>query len=394
MSGKTVGKFTEALSAVADQRLRVFLAGSLLMVVFLGVHFSRLFLPGELATGDAQQDYAAFFGAARFAVSGVDTGNLYDPGVFQATIGAETTLLWLYPPPMLFLLAPLGLGSYGAAKLILVFATIVCAGTLGRLASGTNFWGAITFISPAAFATLFVGQVSAFFGLLLVAGLFFAERRPLVAGACFALLTLKPQYGLLVIPFLVAVRAWRAIAAAMVFTLLMILASIGVFGAEMWRDFFESLMNGVHAAYYQSGGHPGRITISDAIKAVGLAAPPGWALYPPLIIAAVIGLFVVAKKASRPMLVAYTLAASAVICPYLFVYDFFLYGAAVLIIATHIQTLKPLETYLLAALWFAPIAPFIGGSTLTPALVWPLTAFGVFIIYRMAVRRQGSAPVT
>lgn len=383
MIQKTVGNFTKGLNAIADNRLRVILLMSALMLVFFGVHFVRLFLPGEILAGDGQQDYAAFYGAGQFALTGA-VGNLYDPAVFQTAIGAETTLLWLYPPPMLFMLAPFALLPYGGAKVLWVLATFAGAFGIGRLASGANSWGVMTAISPAAFAALFVGQLSAFFSLLLTAGLILSEKRPILAGACFAVLTVKPQYGLLVIPFLIITRAWKTIAAAALFSLLMIVASAAVFGLDMWRDFFESLVNGVHAAYYQSGGHPGRITLSDAIKAVGIAAPPAWALYPPLVAAAIAGLMILARRAPRPLLIAYTLAASALVCPYLFVYDFFIYGAAILIAASHVTGLKPAHAYALAALWMAPVAPFIGGSLLTPAILWPLTAFGVFVLFRLA----------
>ena len=393
MIHKTVGNFTKGLNAVADKRLRTILLMSAIMLVFFGVHFARLFLPGEIVAGDGQQDYAAFYGAAQFALSGA-AGNLYDPAVFQSAIGAETTLLWLYPPPMLFMLAPIALLPYGGAKVLWALASLACAFGIGRLASGSHSWGVMTVISPAAFATLFVGQLSAFFALLLTAGMLLAEKRPLLAGACFAFLTVKPQYGLLVIPFLIVTRAWNAIAAAVIFSLLIIIISAAVFGLDLWRDFFESLLNGVHAAYYQSGGHPGRVTLSDAIKAVGLAAPPAWALYPPLIAAAIAGLLILAKRAPRPLLIAYTLAASAVVCPYLFVYDFFIYGAAVLIAATQAPTLKPTHAYVLAALWLAPIAPFIGGSPMTPALLWPVTAIAVFVIYRLADRKPTLAAAT
>lgn len=393
MIQKTVGKFIKGLNAVSDGRLRMLLLASGLLFIFMILHFARLFLPGPIGADGAQQDYAAFFGAASFALSGA-AGNLYEPGVFQRAIGAETTLLWLYPPPMLFVLAPFGLGSYAIAKSLWVLTTIACAFGVGRLASGTNVWGAFTAISPAAFATLFVGQISAFFALLLTAGMMLAERRPILAGACFALLTLKPQYGLLVIPFLIVTRAWKAIIAAALFSILMILASALVFGAEMWRDFFQSLLNGVHAAYYQSGGHPGRITLSDAVKALGVDAPPAWALYASLLAVAIAGLVTIAKGAPRPLLIAYTLAATALICPYLFVYDFFIYNAAILLAARQLPVLRSMQAYALAALWFAPIVPFIGGSPLTPAILWPITALGGVAVYTIAVGQRAPRPAT
>lgn len=371
------------LAPLREQRLRLAVAGSLVMLAMFALHFARIFLPAEISAGDAQQDYAAFYGAARAALAGAG-GNLYDPQVFQDAIGAETTLLWLYPPPMLFALAPFGLIPYGAAKLLWAAAALGAAFAIGRLASGGGLPGVLTAVSPASFAALYVGQVSAVFALMLAAGLVMARKRPIIAGLCFALLTIKPQYGLLVIPFLIAMRAWRAMGAAVIFSIVMIGLSAFVFGAEMWRAFFESLLNGVHASYYQSAGHPGRITLSDAVKAAGLPAPPAIVLYGPLFAAAVTGLFTIARRAPLALVVAFTLAASALICPYLFVYDYFIFSAAILIVAGYTSALKTSFAYVLMAVWFAPIVPFIGGAPVTPAILWPLSAAATGVIFMLA----------
>jgi hypothetical protein len=371
------------LSSLREPRLRLGVAGSVVMLSLIGIHVAHIFLPGEISGGEAQQDYAAFYGAAKAALAGA-AADIYDPQTFQQAIGAETTLLWLYPPPMLFALAPFGLLPYGAAKILWVLIGLGAAFAIGRTTTGARLPAALLAISPASFAALYVGQVSAVFALLLTVGLMLSTKRPLLAGACFALLTIKAQYGLMVIPFLIAMRAWKAMAAAAIFSIVMIGLSALVFGADMWRAFFDSLLNGVHASYYQSGGHPGRVTLSDAFKAAGLAAPPALALYGPLIAAAVAGLFVIARRAPAPLVVAYTLAASALVSPYLFVYDYFMFNAAILIVAATTPSIKPHFAYALIAVWFAPIAPFIGGSPATPAFLWPLSALATAVLFLMA----------
>lgn len=359
------------------------LTASVIVLVLFAVHFATLFIPGPLITGEGQQDYAAFYGAAKAAVSS-GIGNIYDPAVFQKAIGAETTLLWLYPPPMLMVLAPFAFVPYGVMKVILVFVTIACAFLIAQRASGSPVIGALGILSPATFAALFVGQLSAVFALLLVSGLLNASKRPILSGLCFGLLTVKPQYGLLVIPFLIATRAWKAMGAATIFSIAIALLSLLIFGVDMWRDFFDSLINGVHAAYYESGGHSGRITLSDAIKGAGLNPPPALILYAPLFIAAIAGLFAIARKASTDMTTAYVLAATAAISPYFFVYDYFIMNAAILIVATRVASLKPWQSYGLGALWFAPIVPFAGGASMTPILLWPLAALGAVIVWQAA----------
>ncbi|MEO1253081.1 MAG: glycosyltransferase family 87 protein [Pseudomonadota bacterium] len=385
-------KIAAELRVIGEPRLRVAILGGLVTLAMFAAHFSRLFLPGEIAVGAAQQDYAAFYGAARAALIGFE-GDLYDPAVFQEAIGAQTTLLWLYPPPMLIMLAPFALLPYGAAKIFWALAGLGLAFVLMRMASGSRPVAAIAALGPVSFAALFVGQISALFALLLTAGLLQAKARPILAGACFAALTVKPQYGLLVIPFLIIMGAWRAMLAATGFTLLLVGASAAIYGPEMWFAFFSSVFEGVHAAYYQSDGHAGRITLSDAIKAAGLAAPPALALYLPLIAGAAAALWFVAQRTTYEMSVAFALAATALIGPYLFVYDYYIVAAAVLIVATRRGPSAAIHVYPLMALWFAPLVPFIGGSPATPAFLWPVMLAGTAAIGALAIRQDAEKPV-
>ena len=63
------------------------------------------------------------------------------------------------------------------------------------------------------------------------------DRRPVLAGILFGLLTFKPHLGVL-IPFaLLVLGAWRVIAVAAVTTLLLVAGSVAVFGTEPWQRF-------------------------------------------------------------------------------------------------------------------------------------------------------------
>ena len=69
-------------------------------------------------------------------------------------------------------------------------------------------------VAPAVAVNLFIGQNGFFFAALLICGLINLDRRPLLAGLCFGLLTIKPQLGLLLPVMLVLTQRWRVIAAA------------------------------------------------------------------------------------------------------------------------------------------------------------------------------------
>jgi hypothetical protein len=67
------------------------------------------------------------------------------------------------------------------------------------------------------------------------------DRRPVLAGACLALLTIKPHLGLAAPFALVAGRKWRAIVATAVGAALMLAAAHLAFGAGIWTAFRDSI---------------------------------------------------------------------------------------------------------------------------------------------------------
>jgi hypothetical protein len=73
----------------------------------------------------------------------------------------------------------------------------------------------------------------------MLGGILSIDRRPILAGMLFGLLTFKPHLGV-VLPFaLFALGAWRVIAAASVTALVLVLLSIALFGIEPWRQYIE-----------------------------------------------------------------------------------------------------------------------------------------------------------
>jgi len=317
------------LSQISDRKMRIGILCSLVLIWLFILFFPRLFLPTEMLAGGEQQDYLAFYGAARATLTG-DVDALYDKQGFQDAIGLQTTLLWLYPPTMLVFIAPFGLLDYGVAKTVWALITLAGAFGLGRLVTGSNVYGLASMISPVAFAALYVGQISVVFALLLVMGLMFARSRPIVAGLCIAVLTVKPQYGLLVIPFLVATRAWKALGTATLASLILIAASVMVVGTEIWREFFDSLVRGMHVNTYVADQQTGRITLSNAIIGAGFGAPPAVFMYVPLFLVLVAALTGIRCIGSCHLYIAFVLAAGALAAPYLLVYDFFIFNAAIL----------------------------------------------------------------
>jgi hypothetical protein len=94
-------------------------------------------------------------------------------------------------------------------------------------------------LAPACLINTIGGQNGFLTGALFLGGILLIDQRPILAGILFGLLTCKPHLGL-VLPFaLMALGAWRVIAAATLTALALVAMSVAVFGIEPWRQYLE-----------------------------------------------------------------------------------------------------------------------------------------------------------
>src|SRR5690606_15709865 len=99
-------------------------------------------------------------------------------------------------------------------------------------------WLALAF--PGTFINLFHGQNGFLTAALLGGGLLLLDRRPVLAGVLFGLMSYKPQFGLLLPLVLLATQRWTVFAAAAATTLALAGASLLALGAAPWLAFLEN----------------------------------------------------------------------------------------------------------------------------------------------------------
>jgi hypothetical protein len=92
-------------------------------------------------------------------------------------------------------------------------------------------------VSPAAVHVVVSGQATFLAVALVYGGLRLLDRRPALAGILFGLLGYKPQLCLLIPVALIAARQWRALAWAAATGMVLVLASLAIFGLGTWLDF-------------------------------------------------------------------------------------------------------------------------------------------------------------
>ena len=201
-------------------------------------------------------DWMVFYTAAHAFWQG-QLGVLADGGRFTALLnqnfaGELTQTLsyrpWIAPPHLLLVLLPFGLLGFAASYAL--FQVASAAALLASLRAGADdtksAWaiGLAAILCPAAALNAVDGQTGFFIAALVIGGFRLVEKRPIAAGILFGLLTVKPQYFVLVPIALIAARQWRALLATFVCALALTAASVALFGTDPWLSWIGKVMEG------------------------------------------------------------------------------------------------------------------------------------------------------
>lgn len=188
-------------------------------------------------------DFINFWSAAYLGWHG-RVATVYDWKLFHVfetgVVGAAIDFYhYSYPPTLIVLTAPLAVMPYVPALFVWLLGgwlAFYAALRAARPKPGT-WWLALA--TPAVFINAVGGQNGAWTAALLGGGLSLLERRPVIAGVLFGMLTVKPQLGVLLPIALLAGRQFRAFAAAGGTAALLLVASVLLFGAHLWPVYFH-----------------------------------------------------------------------------------------------------------------------------------------------------------
>ncbi len=281
-------------------------------------------------------DFIAFWSGGRAALEGhvsdIHARALIEQYHQQAAPGVQFTAPWNSPPTFLLIAAPLALLPYPAAALtfLLLGAALYMAAARSLLPDTRALIFAITL--PAAFyhiGTVQTGLVIAgFSGLALV----LLDKRPLAAGALVGLLAIKPHLAVLWPIMLALSGRWRAFAAATASTLSFVALGGSVFGFDAYGRFFENISATQNLVTSQLITTPAYASLYASLLQLG--APQGVALGVHGVFASVALVIacIVFRRSERTTAGAALCAATLIVLPYSFFYDFTLLavGAALL----------------------------------------------------------------
>ncbi|HUE80062.1 MAG TPA: glycosyltransferase family 87 protein [Sphingomicrobium sp.] len=308
-------------------------------------------------------DYIAQW-ASGFRVLSGNAALVYDwagHSAYQARlIGAPKPVeLYVFYPPHFLFTTP-AFAWLGHVQASLAFLLVTASAYAASLYLWVRNWEKAALVAVAgggAFYSIWWTQNGFLTAALFTAGLAFLNRRPVVAGIFFGLLTIKPQLGLLIPVALLVSGNWRAIVSATVTFLLLAIAAEAFLGEGIWETFFTSISEA--SGFLQSGNlwfkqqslfallfpiyGPGVAWVFHSILALTVAAIVAWMW---------------CNRGSHWNKSSALMSASLLVTPYLYPYDAVLLTAAavMLLYEGHGPTLSRWERVLVFLCCLAPMA--------------------------------------
>ncbi len=190
-------------------------------------------------------DFLPYWAAAKLAMT-QDPAAIFSAqelyAVERQVIGAETTpKVWPYPPTFLLMVLPFALLPYAASFACWLAVTGAGFAYVIRRLIPAKALSWLVLVFPGTVNNVLYGQNGFLSAAFLGGGLLLMDRYPFAGGCLLGLLSYKPQLAVLVPLALAAGRYWRALAGAVSSAAGLALASLLVFGANVWVAFFKNL---------------------------------------------------------------------------------------------------------------------------------------------------------
>ncbi|MBX9774524.1 MAG: DUF2029 domain-containing protein [Xanthobacteraceae bacterium] len=258
-------------------------------------------------------------------------------------------------------------------------------------------------VAPAVTANIWTGQNGFLVTALLVGGLIQLDRRPILAGVLFGILTIKPQLGLLLPIMLVLTGRWRTIFAAMVTVVALFAATSLVFGFKVWTAYIQDALP-TQRAMVLDDIHNYMVHMPTAFmnaRIAGLSVAACFAIqavFSVLTLAAVVWTFW--RKRDPLLSNALLITAIFTVSPYTFNYDMVLFSWVIIKLMDRNDN-DVWDYGLMLAVWAIPFMTVAMGITgVLPFSFLPIFAFGARLVWRIwkvdqvSVATRGSVATT
>ncbi|TDR93685.1 glycosyltransferase family 87 protein [Enterovirga rhinocerotis] len=283
-------------------------------------------LAGEVRN-HVSTDFAAFWSAGRMVVSG-EAAFVYDQArqgaVVREALGPVARAHeYLNPPPFLFVVAPLGLLGYVAAKVAWLAATLAAFLVVARRIEPHPRIVLAALAVPVVFLNVVSGQNGLLTAAIVGAALVLLPARPWLGGILIGALVIKPQLAVL-FPFLLAASGnWRAFAGAALSASALMLASLLAFGPETWAGFLHSFAEAGGTVLGDGRTGWGKVqSLFGVLRHLDVAPALAWSIQAAWGVAiAILACLAWARPLPSDLKAAVAAVAIVLVQPYVFIYD-------------------------------------------------------------------------
>lgn len=389
---------TTALSPLDDSYSKATVAGAVFMVCTGVLYFwlsgvPSFAIPSKDALGGTAigRDFLNIWMGGKSALNGgpamffdFSNYNVYLQGYFGDT--DLHTYMWSYPPHILLFIWPFGLMPYLAAFAVwtaLGFALFLLAASAGGVERKHLMFAAV---APAVAVNMFFGQNGLFFAALLICGLINLDRRPLLAGLCFGIMTIKPQLGLLLPVMLILTQRWRVIVSAAGTTVALVGATCLIYGVDIWWEYLAKVVP-FQREQQETGSGLLLLQIPSAFYAgrlIGLPIRIDWIIQG-LVSAAALAAVVWTYWRPRDPVLSTALLVTAIFLfsPYTLHYDFVIL-AWVLALLRQRSDFSPHDHAMILIVWALPVTMMIVALARIPLGFLVLCAAAIWLLRLLA----------
>lgn len=335
------------------------------------------------------RDFVATWAGAKAALTG-DPGQYFGYDAYMALLrgffGADyPSHIWSYPPHLLLFTWPLAFLPYMAAYVVYCALGLILYVTV--TSDGERRWDHIGLLAlaPAVTLNIWTGQNGFLTTVLLIGGLLQVDRRPVLAGVFFGILTIKPQLGFLLPVMLVLTGRWRVIVAAAATIVVLAGLTCLAFGTKVWTDYLHLAMPTQGRAITEGSGFflTNMPTAFMNLRLIGAPASITYAVQAAISAATLVATVWVFWRRRDPVLsLCFFVSAMFLFTPYAFNYDMVAFGWVMLRLIDRPGN-EPVDYALMLAVWVVPFATIPLGLAAVPGSFLPILALTGRLFWRI-----------
>jgi alpha-1,2-mannosyltransferase len=294
--------------------------------------------------------------------------------------------IWSYPPHFLLFSWPLGFMPYMTAYIVYCVLGLILYVVVVNEGRRRIDHLLLLVLSPAVTLNIWTGQNGFVTTALLVGGLIMLDRRPILAGVLFGLLSIKPQLGVLLPLILALTGRWRTIAAAAVTIVALVVVASIAFGWKIWPAYWYDAMPTQSKVVLDGFSHY-MVHMPTAFMNAKVAGLP---LMAAIVIQAAVSVATIAavawtfrRRRDPDLSTALFVTAIFTVTPYAFNYDMVVFSWVMIKLMDRTDNDR-WDYGLMLAVWAVPLLTVpMGISDILPISFLPILAFGARLVWRL-----------